>query len=423
MSRQLSPQAVADLLRPGMRVFVPGASNEPSALLDAIAAHPEAAADVTFVQFPLPGMNQTDFTAWHPRARMESFFLSPALRDAFSAGRVDFVPLHMRRVFDHLAAADPFDLVLLQLGRAADGSLRHGPNVDFIEAVLSNCRSVIAEINASWRPPAGAPEIPESMLDGTLEVEHSLPELGAPKVDADAERIGAEVAGLIPDGACIQTGIGGIPAAVLAALRDHRDLGMHGGLIDSAGLALIEQGVITGARKTIDPARHITGMALGDAAFYQRLADCDALDFRPASYTHEQSVIRKLERFVSINSAVEVDLLGQVSAEMVGGKQISGTGGSVDFMRGAAASPGGRSIVAMTATARRGSVSRIVPAIASGSVVTAARTDVDCVVTEFGTAQLRGCSLDARAEALIAVAAPQFREELASAWRERRAQM
>ena len=423
MPETLSLDHVADLLRPGMRVFVPGASNEPVALLEALAARPDKTAGVTFVQFPLPGMNQTDFAGWHAQTRMESFFLSPAIRASFAAGKVDFLPLHMRRVYTHLATCAPFDLVLIQVGRDAQGVLRHGPNVDFLEAVLGNRVRVLAEENRALTMPVGGAAIDPAEIDYLVESNHPLPELARPSIDADSATIGREVARLIPDGACIQTGIGSIPAAVLAALSDHNDLGMHGGLLDAAGLDLIEQGAVTGAHKEIDRSRHVTGMALGDADFYDRLAERSDVVFKPARYTHEVGVMSELQRFVSINSAVEVDLLGQVSAEMVGGKQISGTGGSVDFMRGAAASLGGRSIVAMTATARRGTVSRIVPAIATGSVVTAARTDVDTVVTEHGVAELKGRSLDARAAALIDIAAPQVRDELRAAWRERRASM
>lgn len=427
MPETLRPEQVPDLLRPGMRVFVPGASNEPIGLLDAIAARPACSAGVTFVQFPLPGMNRFDFASWHAEARMESFFLSPSIRESFASGRVDFLPMHMRRVYGYLATCRRFDLVLVQLGRElgrdSGDHFRHGPNLDFLEAVLGNGGRVLAEVNGSLKSPAGAPRMPAEAIDYLLETDHALPELKPPEVDGVSRMIGTEVASLIADGACIQTGIGSIPAAVLAALSQHNDLGMHGGLIDDAGLALIDQGVITGRRKGIDRGLHITGMALGTDSLYRRLAEIPEVVFRPARYTHEVSVISELENFVSINSAVEVDLLGQVSAEMVGGRQISGTGGSVDFMRGAATSPGGRSIVAMTATARDGKLSRIVPSLAAGTAVTGARTDVDTVVTEYGVAELKGRSVDARARALIRIAAPAFRDELTDAWRVRRAAM
>lgn len=423
MTTRISPEAFTRELQPGMRVFVPGASNEPSALVEAIAARPECAAGVTFAQFPLPGMNRTDFAGLHPRARMESYFLSGAIRGSFEAGRVDFLPMHMRRVHDHVATCGRFDLVLIQAGMDAAGDYRHGFNVDFLEAALGNGVRVVAELNRRLEPAAGAPGIDADAIDLLVEAEHDLPELALPEPDAVARAIGRQVAGLVPDGACIQTGIGAIPAAVLGALAEHNDLGLHGGLIDDAGLALIEQGVITGQEKGIDRGVHVTGMALGTRRLYAALADRPDVVFRPARYTHESSVIAELDRFVSINSAVEVDLLGQVSSEMVSGRQISGTGGSVDFMRGAATSPGGRSIVAMTAAARKGELSRIVPALQAGTAVTAARTDVDCVVTEHGVAELKGKSVDARAEALIGVADPRFRDELAAAWKERRSRM
>ncbi|MDZ7826089.1 MAG: acetyl-CoA hydrolase/transferase C-terminal domain-containing protein [Gammaproteobacteria bacterium] len=257
-----------------------------------------------------------------------------------------------------------------------------------------------------------------------MEAEHDLPELALPEPDAWPGPSALMWRRWCPTAACIQTGIGAHSAAVLwAPWRERDDLGLHGGLIDDAGLELIERGVITGREKDLDRGVHVTGMALGTRRLYAALADRPDVVFRPARYTHESSVIAELDRFVSINSAVEVDLLGQVSSEMVAGRQISGTGGSVDFMRGAAASPGGRSIVAMTATARKGELSRIVPVLQSGTAVTAARTDVDCIVTEHGVAELKGRSVDARAEALIGVADPRFRDELRTAWNERRARM
>jgi 4-hydroxybutyrate CoA-transferase len=401
---------VAGLLRPGQRIFVAGSSNEPTALLEALRAVtlPE---NLTFVQFPLAGYNRFDFTAFGPTTRMTTFFMTPDLRKA-DPERLQFLPMHMRTVYDYLQK--DVDVVLLQVARGADGRLRLGPNVDFLGAALSCATTVIAELNEQLVAPAGCPVIDETAIDLLVPSARAIHAPAPPAIDAAAEAIGARVAALIRDGDCIQTGIGGIPAAILARLADRNDLGMHGGLIDDGGMRLIRNGNITGYNKPIDTGVHVTGMALGSPDLLDWLADQDAVQFRGANYTHEIGVIRQIPNFVSINSAVEVDLFGQVNSEVAGGRQISGTGGSVDFMRSAKASPGGRSIIAMNATARDGAVSRIVPKV---ELVTALRTDVDIVVTEYGVAELRNTPARARAEALIALAAPQFRDELREAAR------
>lgn len=397
-------------LQPGQRIFVSGSSNEPSGLLEALrtALLPP---DLHFIQFPLTGYNKKDFTAWHPSFHMTTMFMGPNLRAADPA-RLHFVPMHMRAIHDYLGRG--VDVALIQVARGRDGRLRLGPNVDFIAGALASAKFVLAECNEAFTAPAGCPLIDEARIDGMLVTGRPLYEFRTPDIDAAASAIGAQVAGLIRDGDCIQTGIGAIPAAILESLRDKNDLGMHGGLIDDGGMVLIRNGNVTGARKPIDTGRHITGMAIGTHALMDWLADSPEVVFRSANYTHEVGAIRQLPNFVSVNSAVEIDLMGQVNAEYAGGRQISGTGGSVDFMRGARLSSGGRSIVAMTATARRGTASRIVPRV---EVVTALRTDVDTVVTEYGVAEIRDLPLAARAEALTAIAAPEFRDELREASR------
>ena len=394
-----------EALASGQRIFVAGASNEPTGLLEALreATLPEG---LHFIQFPLAGFNQTDFTAWHPSHQMTTPFMAPHLRDA-DPERLHFLPMGMRALHDYLGHG--IDVALIQVARDRQGQLRLGPNADFAGAALASAQFVLAECNAAFAAPAGCPPVDEARLDVVLHTERPLFEMPAPRIDETATAIGRQVAALIRDGDCIQTGIGAIPAAILASLKEKNDLGMHGGLIDEGGMALIREGIVTGANKPIDRGRHVTGMALGSSALIDWLADAPDVVFKGADHTHEASVICQLPGFVSVNSAVEVDLMGQVNAEVVGGRQISGTGGSVDFMRAARFSPGGRSIIAMTATARRGKASRIVPRV---DVVTALRTDVDIVVTEYGAAQLKNLPLAARAEALIAIAAPQFRDEL-----------
>jgi 4-hydroxybutyrate CoA-transferase len=334
--------------------------------------------------------------------------MAPELRAGLEAGRVEFLPMQMRAAYEFLGA-QRFDVVFTQVAYDRDGQLRFGPNVDFIEAALEGAGCVVAELNRAFVAPAGAPRIDSSRIDHLVESNRALGGLPPAATDTAAREIGRIVASLIPDGACLQTGIGAIPAAILGALGDKNDLGLHSGLIDDAGRELIDQGVITGARKMIDANVHVVGMGIGGAGLFDWLAETPSVVLKGANYTHEVAVIAQLERFISINSAVEVDLLGQVNAEFAAGRQISGTGGSVDFMRAAKSSPGGRSIIAMTATAGGGRFSRIVAGV---PVVTALRTDVDIVVTEFGIAELGPLDLAARAEALIAIAAPEFREGL-----------
>jgi 4-hydroxybutyrate CoA-transferase len=404
----IDASAIASLLKPGMRVYVGGSSNEPTGLLDAIAAQPACAAGVTFVQFPLAGLNNRDLSALHPEARLECFFMAPQLADGLAQGRVAFLPMQMRAVYDYIAG-QAFDVVLLQAAYDRDGRLRLGPNVDFAAAAMAKARTLAAEVNDAFIAPAGCPLVPESRFDALVRTRRTLTPFDGGTPDAAANEIARHVAALVGDGDCIQTGIGAIPAAILAALANKNDLGLHSGLIDDGGMALIERGVMTGRAKAIDRGLHVTGMALGSAALLDWLADRPDVAFRGADHTHEVRAIRDIANFVSINSAVEIDLFGQVNAERVAGRQISGTGGSVDFMRAAKSSNGGRSIVAMTATARGGAVSRIVPRV---ELVTALRTDVDLVVTEHGVAKLKHASTAARAEALIGIAAPGFRDEL-----------
>ena len=401
-------QEVTNKLRSGQRIYVAGSSNEPTGLLRDLAAS-DLPENLEFIQFPLPGLNQTDFTQFNDTASVTTFFMSSALAKG-DAARVNYLPMQMRATYDYLATN--VDVYLLQVAYDQEGRLRVGPNVDFHESVLAQNPTVIVQLNPSMVAPAGSPLMNPALIDVLITNDVSASALAPANIDDAAQEIGRLVASLIRDGDCLQTGIGAIPAAILNQLTNKNDLGMHGGLIDDGGMRLIQQGNLTGTQKTIDTGKHITGMALGSDELMQWLATERNVVFRGANHTHEVSAIRQLDRFVSVNSAVEVDLFGQVNAEMAGGRQISGTGGSVDFMRAAKVSKGGRSIVAMNATARGGSVSRIVPKV---EMVTALRTDVDTVVTEHGVAQIKDLPNRARAEALIQIAAPQFRDKLRDA--------
>jgi 4-hydroxybutyrate CoA-transferase len=395
-----------EFLSRGQRIFVGAASNEPLSLLQNLQTSgvPE---ELRFIQFPLGAMNSTDFTAFSNTASVETFFMTPTLAKASDTSRVFFKPMQMRWVYDYLL--QNVDVALIQVARDRHGVLRLGPNTDFIGAVLGCATTVLAELNNCIVAPAGAPQIAPSQINYLYESEREIPEIPIPNIDEAAATIGALVADLINDGDCVQTGIGAIPAAILSRLDRKNDLGLHGGLIDDGGMALIKAGNVTGLRKPMDTGLHVTGIGLGTKALIDWLSETPEVVFRSANHTHEASAIAQLPNFVSINSAVEIDLFGQVNAEVAGGRQISGTGGSVDFMRAAKHSKGGKSIVALNATARGGSLSRIVPKV---EMVTALRTDVDIVVTEYGVAELKHASNQERAEALINIAAPDFRDAL-----------
>jgi len=412
MALEISTPDLPDLIKPGMVVYVGGSTGEPKGLVKLLQECGGSFADVGFIQQPIGAVNTTDLSAIGVHGRQQTFFMTPALSEGLGAGRVKFTPMHMRSIFDYLNHAK-IDVALLLAAKDQQGVLRYGPCVDYLDAVLRQAAHVVVEVSDQFVAPAGAPPVADS-AHYIYYSDETRPLFPVVTIDETSRTIGHHIAALINDGDCLQTGIGAVPAAILASLGDRNDLGFHGGLIDDGVASLIRAGNINGAHKSLDKGKHITGMALGSADLLDWLSGEPDVIFRSADYTHEASVIRELQQFVSVNSAVEVDLFGQVNAEVAGGRQISGTGGAVDFMRAAKMSQGGRSIVAMSATARRGSVSRIVP---KAEMVTALRTDVDIVVTEFGVAAIKDSAYDERAEALISISHPDFRDQLRDSWR------
>ena len=407
MSEYIDERTFVELFSPGKRVYVGAYTNEPNGLIEIIAAHGKCAAGVTFIQQPLV-INIRDLSELGPDAQMLTFFMTPVLKQGFSSGRVHYLPMQMRAVHDYIEQSVP-DIALLQVAKDSNGELRFGPAVDFVQAALVGAKQVVLQVNPQITAPLGCPLV--DMQAPYLMLEASSDPLLFPiaKVDETSQEIGSLVASIVADGDCLQTGVGAVPAAILSGLGDRNDLGFHGGLIDDGVMQLAIDGNLTGKRKAIDIGKHVTGIALGSQDLLDWLAQESTVVFKSANYTHEIGVIRQLDNFVSINSALEIDLFGQVNAEVTGGRQISGTGGSVDFMRASKSSKGGRSIVAMSATARRGEISRIVPRV---EMVTALRTDVDIVVTEFGVARLKDASLEDRARKLIDIAHPTFRDQL-----------
>lgn len=418
MTRWIDADQVAEKLAPGMTVFVAGATAEPGDCLDALAKVGVRCAGVRFVSVPVPGMNGVDFSAFHPKTRSTTFFATPQNRESMAAGRVDYLPLQYRAIYDYLERDLDIDLVITQLPPPdKDGMISHGVSADFLPAVLAKAKQVIGEINVAQPSPADSLKMPEARLDFAVKTNRPVLSFPVTEINDAARAIGQRVAGLVPDGACIQIGIGAIPTATLAALGDKNDLGFHSGMITDGVRTLIEAGTMSGKAKTIDQGRAVIGATLGTPELIEWVGVSKQITLRPVSYTHDPGVLRQIDNFVSINSALEVDLFGQVNADMLGGRQVSGTGGSVDMMRGAALSSGGRSIIALNATASGGTVSRIVPALAPNIAATALRSDIDYVVTEFGARHIKHLPVQARAEALIELAAPEFRDGLRDAWK------
>ena len=423
MPSSISPDDVPGLLAPGMTVFVAGGANEPATVLGALRRRPAAAAGVTFIQSIVPGLNRFDFSSLDDAARAIAFFITPETRASYRAGRIDFIPCQLRAVADLLEEGLDIDLAVMSVSAPREGGWEDacdfgaGLNADYVDVVFDRARRVVAEVNSALPEPPDGPRIAARDIDFAVPVSRPPDAFPLPETDETARAIARNVATLVRDGDTIQTGIGSIPYAVLGALREKNDLGLHSGILDDGVMELVERGVITGARKSIDRGRHVTAYAIGSPDLHAWLGRRADVRFRPVNYTHGAGTLARIERFVSINSALEVDLAGQVNAEMIRGTQITGTGGSVDFMRGAASSRGGRSIVALGATAAGGRVSRIVPRLGEGNAPTALRTDVDCVVTEYGVADLRYRPERARAAALAAIAAPEFRAELEAAAR------
>lgn len=415
MTKWIEADEVVQQLRPGMTVFVAGATAEPGAILEALGRSPECCAGIRFVSVSIPGINDVDFSRFHDDCKATAFFATQGNRDAIASGRIDFMPMHYRSIFDYLAAQS-FDVVVAQIPPPGDESFSLGVCADFLPAVLDKATLFVGEINKQQPAPADSPTWPVSRLDMAIECDRPVGMLAETETDAAAIDIGRHIAEIIEDGDCLQVGIGSISSAILGALDNKNDLGVHSGLVSDGMMALALAGNINGRNKNIDTGRVVSCTTLGSRALLEWVGSAPELRFQAVNYTHDIGVIRQLDQFVSINSAMQVDLFGQVNSDMLNGRQLSGSGGAVDMMRAAKLSKGGRSIIALKATAKGGTISRIVATLTSDTAATILRTDVDYVVTEFGARRIGQLPVNQRVAALIEIAAPQFREQLQEDW-------
>jgi acyl-CoA hydrolase len=404
-------EAILDSLAAGSTVYVPGGSGESRGLCAALARQPHRAAGVHFVSCLIPGINTFDYANLCASATLTTFLLPPELRQSFQAGRVRVPPLTYTQIAELLAGRLTLDVAVAHVSPSdLAGRCSLGIAADFSAIAWRHARRRIAIVNRSMPAMPRGAGILLSEADVIVEVEDPLAAAERSASSATTVVIAERVSGLVPDGATIQIGIGGVPETVWSLLLDHRDLSVHSGIVTHGIIGLSKAGALR------HHGSHCTGIAFGDVKFYRELSQSDLVAFASVPETHGPETLAALDRFTAINSAFEVDLFGQANLEWHSGRLMSGVGGAPDFARGAMRSSGGRSIIALPATAQRGVVSRIVPHLACPAV-SLARQDVDTIVTEHGIAELRGLPLDERATAMIKIADPVHRLNLAKAWR------
>ena len=416
MARAFTRCSLADAvarLRPGMKVLLPPACGEPVALVGEICRQAARLVELTL----LGGMHLGDYPwarAEHAPLRFATWHMSGHLDDARRRGRVEFVPLRYFDLTRELVRGGVWapDCVLVHCAPPdARGYLSLGVSVGVTLPAARRAPLVIAQVNPAMPRTLGNAFLHRSQIDAWVEVDAPLTEYPPPVLGGVERAIGHQVAALVPDGATVQVGVGAIPQAVLEALVDHRELALHSLLVDSS-VTLVERGVVTNALKRIHRGRMDIAEAMGTRRLFDFLHDNPRVNMESSAFVHDPETIARLDRFVAINSALAVDLSGQVTAESLGPRQVAGIGGQFDFVLGASRSRGGAAILALPSTGREGQVSRIVTHLAPGTAVTSPRFLVDWVVTEYGAASLRGKGERGRAEALLAVAHPRFQGEL-----------
>lgn len=409
------PEAVLDHLGPGSDIIIPLANGEPISLLDAIEREAEHLSGVRVHQMHVLRDRPYLHGAYGDRLRHVSYFLSHITRPCYQANTIDLVPNNFSEMRAILKGAT-IDPLLLAAASPPDrhGYFSLGLNADYVASFIGRARFFL-EANKQMPRTFGRNQVHVSQVVGWTEADYPLLEV-APAVGGPADlQIAALIAERISNGATIQVGIGGIPNAILASLVDHRDLGIHTELISDGVMELVERGVVTGVAKQLNRTKTVGTFALGTQRLYDFLHENTALELWPVRYVNDPRVIAQESNFVSINATIAVDLIGQCASETVAGTYYSSSGGQADFARGAMYSTGGQGFVVLHSTAKHGTISKIVPQLAAGDVVTTLKNTVDKVVTEWGVAELRGRSIRERSAALIAIAHPDHRDHLRAA--------
>ncbi|MGA9527602.1 MAG: acetyl-CoA hydrolase/transferase C-terminal domain-containing protein [Terriglobales bacterium] len=409
-----TPREAMLCVQSGMRVYIQPGCAEPETLVEALMERAPHVENVEIVHMLTMGSAPYVAPEMAGHFRHNAMFIGGNVRDAINDGRADYTPIYLSEIEDlFVSGAMPLDIALIQVSPPdAHGFCSYGVGVDTTLTAAKCARLVVAQVNDQMPRTFGDSFVHVNEIDVLVESSRPLPEMKTVQVSETQLAIARNVAGLIEDGSVLQTGIGGIPDAVLSMLMDRKDLGIHSELVSDGVIQLIEAGVITGERKNFKPRKIIVGFILGSKRIFDFVDNNPIFEFHPTAYVNDPGLIARNDRMVAINSALEVDLTGQVCSDSIGNQFYSGIGGQVDFLRGSSRSKGGKPIIAISSTAKNGAISRIVPMLNAGAGVVTSRGLVRYVVTEFGVAYLHGKSIRERAQALIEIAHPDFREQL-----------
>ena len=413
-SRLMTAHEAVACVESGMRVYIHPGCAEPEALVEALMIRAPYVKNVEVIHLLTYGTSPYCAPEMAEHFRHNALFVGGNVREAVNNGRADYIPIFLSEVESLFESGEmPVDVALIQVSPPdPHGYCSFGVGVDTTLTAAKYAHRVVAQVNAQMPRTYGDSFIHVSEIDAIVELSRPLCEAKKHPTNEVFEQIGAKVATLIEDGSVLQCGIGAIPDAILPNLMDRKDLGVHTEMIADNVIPLIEAGIINGRRKNLKPRKIIVSFVLGTRKLFDFLDENPIFEFHPSAYTNDPFRISMNDRMVAINSAIEVDLTGQVCAESIGPQFYSGFGGQLDFIRGAARSKYGKPIIALPATARGDTCSRIVPRLAHGAGVLTTRADVHYVVTEYGIAYLHGRNVRQRAEALIQIAHPKFRNEL-----------
>lgn len=420
MSIYKTADEAVKIIKSGDRVFVHGISANPVQLLNAMVARHEELENVELIHLHTEGPAPYVEEKYRGSFFVNAMFVGANVREAVNDGRGDYIPIFLSETpFLFRKNILPLDVALIHVSLPdSHGYCSLGVSVDTAAAAVQTAKHVIAQVNPNMPRTHGDGLIHVKNIDALVEVNDPLPEQFAPEPDEAELKIGHYCAGLIEDGATMQMGIGAIPNAVLKSLKNHKNLGVHTEMFSDGVIELVESGVINGKEKKIHPGKIVSGFVMGTRKAYDYIDDNPAVAMLDIAYINDTAVIRRNPKVTAINSAVEVDITGQVCADSIGTYHFSGVGGQMDFIRGAALSEGGKPIIVLPSTTRKG-ISRIVPFLKQGAGVVTTRAHVHYVVTEYGVANLYGKNLGQRAKALVGIAHPDHRPELERAIAER----